>query len=238
MKKTNTFLGILIGFAMAGAASAAVTITFGSGGPSAGAFNDGPNGDDDGETYADMYNSTLSAVRTETDGIGFQNNTAEYQFYAGSAFNAELVDAIANGGTIEITATVLATDYTASDISGYYQLVLNSQADSLGGFGPNALPNSSSIYIPNLQADGQQSNVYSVDVADLVGSGNGWDGLTTSTGWANLHFGVNTDSGDMVTNNTVYISEITVTADVVPEPSVTLLGFLGVAGFLVRRRRI
>jgi hypothetical protein len=214
-------------------ADAAVSLTFNTSteGFSAVSWN-AANGS---PSWSSRYGGSL-AIQTTIG--GWSNPVAVLSLTSTPALQAEYAAALINGGTITFDYIVAGADVLGS-APGWFELVAIANTDSaspLGGYDQNVLGGAAGYYgaIPA----GPTTKSITLGIAPgPPASDNGILNFGTASGWNEIMFGFNNESGK-VTGATIFLDNLTVTANTVPEPSnVVLLGMAALGAVRTRRRK-
>ena len=160
---------------------------------------------------------------------------------------SELQLAVLNGGTLSfdlmIDTTASSSSLVGANGPGWLQPVVianstNAGAGGVGGWDQNIMSgdNLAAGGIPWPTTNGVESIRISLPIMPTAGGTVADDGqlLFDTSGWSELHLGINSQGAAFNAPFTVYIDNLEVTA--IPEPSSAMLGALSLLG-LVRRRR-
>ena len=227
----------LAGLALAPAASA-VILTFD-------ADLEGAVAQDDAVSLAHSPFSGGTMALT-VDG-GWAGNSIQVPLLANPAIAPVLQNAALNGGSLSFD---LLIDTTASEGSlvgatgpGWLQPVVianstNAGAGGVGGWDQNIMgsDNLAAGSIPWPTVNGVESISVSLPIIPTAGGVVADDGqlLFDTTGWSELHMGINSEGAAFSGPFTVYIDNLEITS--IPEPSTALLALVGMMGIFRRRR--
>jgi hypothetical protein len=215
------------------AAHAAVQLTFDT--DAQGVTGVGWNSGSGGTAWSPNFGGSLAVTAT----VGGWSNPLLQLDLLSPTFQPELMAALANGGTLSFDFTVQQSDFAGYDPGsppGWFELVAvgNSDGAAGGGWDQNVIGGANGFYggIPV----GPTTRTVTMNVV----AGGPADDLNLSFGaastWKELLIGFNSESGKY-TGAIVYIDNIRLAANPIPEPSVWLLGALSLGGLFVRRCR-
>lgn len=219
--------------ALALSSQAAVTLTFDS----------DLEGFEAQEHATTLVHSTVNGGSMQlTANGGWAGNSSKVNLRANAAVWDEVQRAAANGGILGFDVTVVGSEQQLTASPAWFELVVignstNAGAGGTGGWDQNVVGIGIGSASWPLDPDSQTINV-SLPIGTtpaIANDGSVWLD-TVGSGWTELHLGVNSEAAGL-TEATIYIDNVSVSANAVPEPTSALLVGLGGLGLLARRRR-
>jgi hypothetical protein len=180
------------------------------------------------------------SLRLQTNLSGWTNPVAILNMTSTPALQTEYQNALAYGGSVTFDFIVSQADiagYSATTPPGWFELfaVANTDGSVGGGYDQNVLGGAPGFY-GGVPAGPTTKSITLGIVNSAPVVNNNVLNYVPGSGWNELMFGLNSEIGTF-TGATVYIDNLTITANPAPEPSSTVfLGAVALAG-LSRRRR-
>jgi MYXO-CTERM domain-containing protein len=231
MKKLLTF-----GFAalLAGSAHAAVTLTFDT---TAQGFTNVSWNANGGAAWSAQHGGSLELTSVVS---GWSNPVGVLSPLGIPALQTEFQNALLYGGTLSFDYIVSQADiagYNAATPPGWFELVAfgNSDGAAGGGWDQNVLGGAAGYY------GGIPTGPSTVRVTLGIAAGppaadNNALSFGATSPWAEIMFGFNNQSSGL-TGAKVYLDNMTLTANPIPEPTAAGLGLLALGSLTLRRRR-
>lgn len=180
------------------------------------------------------------SLAIHTNVAGWSDPVSVLSLTSTPALQAEFLSALANGGTLSFDYMLSQSDITGYSVAtppGWFELVAIGNSDSAagGGYDQNVV-NGAAGYYGGVPTGPTLKKITLNVAAGAPANDNGALTFGVGSGWNELMIGFNSQGGSF-TGATIYIDNLTLSANPAPEPTAPLLTLLTLAGMLTRRTR-